>query len=65
MHCAVSLSAWRVAARSGLIGESRCGKRITALALMGLLPDGARVSGSMRLNGILPGPRSPNYSKQP
>ena len=25
----------------GLIGESGCGKRITALALMGLLPDGA------------------------
>ena len=49
----------------GLIGESGCGKSITALALMGLLPDGARVSGSMRLNGILPGPRSPNYSKQP
>ena len=26
----------------GLIGESGCGKSITALALMGLLPDGAR-----------------------
>ena len=25
----------------GLIGESGCGKSITALALMGLLPDGA------------------------
>ncbi len=35
----------------GLIGESGCGKSITALALMGLLPDGARVSGSIRLNG--------------
>ena len=33
----------------GLIGESGCGKSITALALMGLLPEGARVSGSMRL----------------
>ena len=35
----------------GLIGESGCGKSITALALMGLLPDGARVSGSIRLSG--------------
>ena len=35
----------------GLIGESGCGKSLTALALMGLLPDGARVSGSIRLNG--------------
>jgi peptide/nickel transport system ATP-binding protein len=33
----------------GLIGESGCGKSMTALALMGLLPEGARVSGSMRL----------------
>ena len=32
----------------GLIGESGCGKSITALALMGLLPDGAQVSGSSR-----------------
>jgi peptide/nickel transport system ATP-binding protein len=35
----------------GLIGESGCGKSITALALMGLLPEGARVAGSMRLDG--------------
>jgi peptide/nickel transport system ATP-binding protein len=35
----------------GLIGESGCGKSITALALMGLLPEGARVSGSIRLEG--------------
>ncbi|MEP6874903.1 MAG: ABC transporter ATP-binding protein [Burkholderiales bacterium] len=35
----------------GLIGESGCGKSMTALALMGLLPTGARVSGSIRLNG--------------
>jgi peptide/nickel transport system ATP-binding protein len=32
----------------GLIGESGCGKTMTALALMGLLPEGARVSGSVR-----------------
>jgi peptide/nickel transport system ATP-binding protein len=35
----------------GLIGESGCGKSMTALALMGLLPDGAEVSGSIRLHG--------------
>ncbi len=35
----------------GLIGESGCGKSITALALMGLLPDGAVVGGSVRFNG--------------
>ena len=35
----------------GLIGESGCGKSITALALMGLLPEGAQVVGSIRLDG--------------
>jgi peptide/nickel transport system ATP-binding protein len=35
----------------GLIGESGSGKSITALALMGLLPDGAQVSGSIRFDG--------------
>ena len=35
----------------GLIGESGCGKSLTALALMGLLPDGAQVTGSIRLDG--------------
>ncbi|MFN7724968.1 MAG: ABC transporter ATP-binding protein [Rubrivivax sp.] len=35
----------------GLIGESGCGKSLTALALMGLLPEGAQVQGSIRLNG--------------
>ena len=35
----------------GLIGESGCGKSITALALMGLLPEGARVAGSIRFEG--------------
>jgi peptide/nickel transport system ATP-binding protein len=35
----------------GLIGESGCGKSLTALALMGLLPEGATVAGSMRLEG--------------
>jgi peptide/nickel transport system ATP-binding protein len=36
---------------AGLIGESGCGKSITALALMGLLPEGARVAGSIRFDG--------------
>ncbi len=35
----------------GLIGESGCGKSITALALMGLLPEGANASGSLRFDG--------------
>jgi peptide/nickel transport system ATP-binding protein len=35
----------------GLIGESGCGKSMTAMAVMGLLPTGARVSGSIQLNG--------------
>jgi peptide/nickel transport system ATP-binding protein len=35
----------------GLIGESGCGKSITALALMGLLPDGAQLDGSIRFDG--------------
>jgi peptide/nickel transport system ATP-binding protein len=35
----------------GLVGESGCGKSVTALALMGLLPDSAAVSGSVRLDG--------------
>jgi peptide/nickel transport system permease protein len=32
----------------GLIGESGCGKTITSLAVMGLLPDTARVTGQIR-----------------
>ncbi len=35
----------------GLVGESGCGKSMTALALMGLLPEGAQVTGSIRLEG--------------
>jgi peptide/nickel transport system ATP-binding protein len=35
----------------GLVGESGCGKSLTALALMGLLPDGAQVSGSIAFDG--------------
>ena len=35
----------------GLVGESGCGKSITAMALMGLLPEGAVVTGSIRFDG--------------
>jgi len=35
----------------GLIGESGCGKSMTALAVMGLLPEGAQVRGSIRFDG--------------
>jgi len=38
-------------ARVGLIGESGSGKSLTALAIMGLLPDELHASGSVRLNG--------------
>ena len=35
----------------GLIGESGCGKSITVLSLMGLLPESAQVTGSIRFDG--------------
>src|ERR1700694_69294 len=35
----------------GLVGESGGGKSVTAMALMGLLPDSAVISGSVRLHG--------------
>jgi peptide/nickel transport system ATP-binding protein len=38
-------------ARVGLIGESGSGKSLTALAILGLLPDGASAAGSIRWNG--------------
>ena len=37
--------------RLGIIGESGSGKTVTVLAIMGLLPDNARVTGSIRLDG--------------
>ena len=38
-------------ARVGIIGESGSGKSLTALAVLGLLPDGAEATGSIRWNG--------------
>ncbi|MEB7505004.1 dipeptide/oligopeptide/nickel ABC transporter permease/ATP-binding protein [Arthrobacter koreensis] len=35
----------------GLVGESGCGKSITSLAIMGLLPRTAQLTGSIRFNG--------------
>ena len=35
----------------GLVGESGCGKSITSLAIMGLLPATAQLSGSIKFNG--------------
>jgi peptide/nickel transport system ATP-binding protein len=35
----------------GLVGESGSGKSMTALAIMGLLPQGARATGAARLDG--------------
>jgi peptide/nickel transport system ATP-binding protein len=35
----------------GLIGESGCGKSITVMALMGLLPENAKVTGSILFEG--------------
>ena len=37
--------------RVGLIGESGSGKSLTALAILGLLPDGATATGSVRWDG--------------
>ena len=35
----------------GIVGESGCGKSMTALALMGLLPEGTDTQGGIALNG--------------
>ena len=38
--------------RVGLIGESGSGKSLTALSVMGLLPEGVTATGSVRLSGV-------------
>jgi peptide/nickel transport system ATP-binding protein len=35
----------------GIVGESGCGKSMTVMAIMGLLPEGAKVEGSIRFAG--------------
>ena len=35
----------------GIIGESGSGKSLTALSIMGLLPDGVRANGSVTVDG--------------
>ena len=44
----------------GIVGESGCGKSVTALSILGLLPQTATVSGSIRFQGteLLGGSRS-------
>jgi peptide/nickel transport system ATP-binding protein len=36
----------------GIVGESGCGKSVTALSILGLLPGTATVSGSVRFEGV-------------
>ncbi|MET8472294.1 ABC transporter ATP-binding protein [Streptomyces sp. NPDC006422] len=42
----------RAGERVGLIGESGSGKSLTSLGIMGLLPEGLRATGSVRLAGV-------------
>jgi peptide/nickel transport system ATP-binding protein len=42
----------RAGERVGLIGESGSGKSLTALSIMGLLPEGMHATGSVRLAGV-------------
>jgi len=45
----------------GLVGESGCGKSVTALSMLRLLPPSAEVSGSVRFGGeeLLRAPKGP------
>src|SRR5947199_317318 len=38
----------------GIVGESGCGKSMTAMAIMGLLPEAAQVTGSIPFDGDEP-----------
>ena len=37
--------------RIGVVGESGCGKSMLALSIMGMVPDGLRVDGSLSIKG--------------
>jgi peptide/nickel transport system ATP-binding protein len=47
-HVSLSLGRGEIV---GVVGESGCGKSVTAMSLAGLLPGSARVSGSVTLHG--------------
>jgi oligopeptide/dipeptide ABC transporter ATP-binding protein len=47
-HVSLDLAAGEIV---GVVGESGCGKSVTAMSLAGLLPGSARVTGSVRLRG--------------
>lgn len=48
-HVSLSLGSGRILA---IVGESGCGKSLTALSVLGLLPKAARITGGeIRLNG--------------
>ncbi|MGN7234789.1 dipeptide/oligopeptide/nickel ABC transporter permease/ATP-binding protein [Micrococcus luteus] len=52
----------------GLVGESGCGKSITAMSIMGLLPPTARIGGEIRFEGrdlLTLGPRERNALRGP
>lgn len=36
----------------GVVGESGCGKSITGMTIMGMAPGGAKISGSIKLDGV-------------
>ena len=48
----------------GLVGESGSGKTMLSLALMGLLPTGARISGEAWLQGVSPALSNQSAAKQ-